>query len=144
VSKGCEKTARVARENVWAGQKLQQEKPGKTILIALGVGAGLGILLGAGSRHSRTRQVRPTGGQRATEMPWRFSVSRATFDRRYHAQRSQNRCDAALVLFLSDTGSGANCFYPGVPAAVSHSVFVSSDPAGLARSQSSALADAGR
>ena len=60
VSKGCEKTARVARETYGQVKNYSKKNPGKTILIALGVGAGLGILLGAGSRHSRTgRFARP-------------------------------------------------------------------------------------
>jgi ElaB/YqjD/DUF883 family membrane-anchored ribosome-binding protein len=60
VSGGCEKTARVARETYGQAKNYSKKNPGKTILIAVGVGVGLGILLGAGSRQSRTgRFARP-------------------------------------------------------------------------------------
>ena len=60
VSDGCEKTARVVSETYGQAKIYSRRNPGKTILIALGVGVGLGFLLGANSRHSRTgRFARP-------------------------------------------------------------------------------------
>jgi hypothetical protein len=60
VSDECETTARVVRETYGRVKIYSRRNPGKTILIALGVGAGLGILLGAKSRHPRTgRFARP-------------------------------------------------------------------------------------
>lgn len=60
VSDGCENTARAVRETYGQVKIYSRRNPGKTILIALGVGVGLGILLGANSRHSRTgRFARP-------------------------------------------------------------------------------------
>jgi ElaB/YqjD/DUF883 family membrane-anchored ribosome-binding protein len=59
-SDGREKAARVVRETYGQVKIYSRRNPGKTILIALGVGVGLGILLGANSRHSRTgRFARP-------------------------------------------------------------------------------------
>ena len=56
----CDKTAQVLSETYEQAKSYSRKNPGKTILIALGVGVGLGILLGASSRHSRTgRFARP-------------------------------------------------------------------------------------
>ena len=46
VSKTCEKAKDYSVEN-----------PGKTILIALGIGVGVGLLLGARTHHSRTSRI---------------------------------------------------------------------------------------
>jgi ElaB/YqjD/DUF883 family membrane-anchored ribosome-binding protein len=60
VSDGREKAARVVGETYGQVKIYSRRNPGKTILIALGVGVGLGILLGSNSRHSRTgRFARP-------------------------------------------------------------------------------------
>jgi len=56
----CDKTGRAVSETYEQAKSYSRKNPGKTILIALGVGVGLGILLGASSRHSRTgRFARP-------------------------------------------------------------------------------------
>jgi ElaB/YqjD/DUF883 family membrane-anchored ribosome-binding protein len=49
-----DKTAQVVSETYEQAKSYSSENPGKTILIALGIGVGLGFLLGAGSRRSRT------------------------------------------------------------------------------------------
>ena len=60
VSEAYDKTAKVVSETYEQAKSYSRKNPGKTILIALGVGVGLGILLGASSRHSRTgRFARP-------------------------------------------------------------------------------------
>jgi ElaB/YqjD/DUF883 family membrane-anchored ribosome-binding protein len=48
-----DKTARAVSETYEQAKSYSSENPGKTILIALGIGVGLGFLLGASSRHSR-------------------------------------------------------------------------------------------
>ena len=60
VSDVYDKTAQAVSETYEQAKSYSSENPGKTILIALGVGVGLGFLLGASSRHSRTgRFARP-------------------------------------------------------------------------------------
>ena len=54
VSDVYDKTARAVSETYEQAKSYSSENPGKTILIALGIGVGLGFLLGASSRHSRT------------------------------------------------------------------------------------------
>jgi len=54
VSDVYDKTAQAASETYKQAKSYSSENPGKTILIALGVGVGLGFLLGASSHHSRT------------------------------------------------------------------------------------------
>ena len=54
VSDVYDKTARAVGETYEQAKSYSSENPGKTILIALGIGVGLGFLLGASSRHSRT------------------------------------------------------------------------------------------
>jgi len=55
-----DKTARVVNETYEQAKSYSKKNPGKTILIALGIGVGLGFLFGASSRHSRTgRFARP-------------------------------------------------------------------------------------
>ena len=49
-----DKTSQVVGETYEHAKSYSTENPGKTILIALGIGVGLGFLLGASSRHSRT------------------------------------------------------------------------------------------
>jgi hypothetical protein len=49
-----DKTARAVSDTYEQAKSYSSENPGKTILIALGIGVGLGFLLGASSRHSRT------------------------------------------------------------------------------------------
>jgi ElaB/YqjD/DUF883 family membrane-anchored ribosome-binding protein len=53
VSDVYDKTAQVVSERYEQAKSYSSENPGKTILIALGIGVGLGFLLGASSRHSR-------------------------------------------------------------------------------------------
>jgi ElaB/YqjD/DUF883 family membrane-anchored ribosome-binding protein len=48
------KTAQAVSETYKQAKSYSSENPGKTILIALGIGVGLGFLLGASSRRSRT------------------------------------------------------------------------------------------
>jgi ElaB/YqjD/DUF883 family membrane-anchored ribosome-binding protein len=54
VSDVYDKTAQVVGETYKQAKSYSTENPGKTILIALGIGVGLGFLLGASTRHSRT------------------------------------------------------------------------------------------
>jgi ElaB/YqjD/DUF883 family membrane-anchored ribosome-binding protein len=54
VSDVYDKTAQTVSETYEQAKSYGTENPGKTILIALGIGVGLGFLLGASSRHSRT------------------------------------------------------------------------------------------
>ena len=57
VSDAYEKTAQKVSEMYDKTKSYSNENPGKTILIALGIGVGLGILLGASSRQSRTSRI---------------------------------------------------------------------------------------
>jgi len=53
-------TAQTLSETYEQVKSYSSKNPGKTILIALGIGVGLGLLWGASSRHSRTgRFARP-------------------------------------------------------------------------------------
>jgi len=52
VSEGYDKTARTVSETYEQVKRYGSKNPGKTMLIALGIGVGLGYLLGAGSRRS--------------------------------------------------------------------------------------------
>ena len=54
VSDGYDQTAQTASETYRKARSYSRENPGKTILIALGIGVGLGFFLGASSRRSRT------------------------------------------------------------------------------------------
>jgi ElaB/YqjD/DUF883 family membrane-anchored ribosome-binding protein len=55
-----DKTAKAVGETYERAKSYNRKNPGKTILIALGIGVGLGLLFGASSRHSRTgRFARP-------------------------------------------------------------------------------------
>jgi ElaB/YqjD/DUF883 family membrane-anchored ribosome-binding protein len=54
VSDVYDKTAQAVSETYDKAKSYSSENPGKTILIALGIGVGLGFLLGASSRRSRT------------------------------------------------------------------------------------------
>ena len=54
VSDVYDKTAQAVSETYEQAKSYSNENPGKTILIALGIGVGLGFLLGASSRRSRT------------------------------------------------------------------------------------------
>ena len=54
VSDVYDKTAQAVSETYEQAKSYSSENPGKTILIALGIGVGLGFLLGASSRRSRT------------------------------------------------------------------------------------------
>jgi len=51
------KTSQKVSETYEKAKKYSNENPGTTILIALGIGVGLGILLGASSRQSRTSRI---------------------------------------------------------------------------------------
>jgi ElaB/YqjD/DUF883 family membrane-anchored ribosome-binding protein len=57
VSDVYDKTARAATETYEKTRKYSVENPGKTILVSLGIGAGLGYLLGARSRPSRASRL---------------------------------------------------------------------------------------
>ena len=57
VSEAYDKTAKVVSETYEQAKSYSTENPGKTILIALGIGVGLGFLLGASSRRSRTGRL---------------------------------------------------------------------------------------
>ena len=54
VSDVYDKTAQTVSKTYEQAKSYSSENPGKAILIALGIGVGLGFLLGASSRHSRT------------------------------------------------------------------------------------------
>jgi len=56
-SEAYDKTAKVVSETYEQAKSYSTENPGKTILIALGIGVGLGFLLGASSRRSRTGRL---------------------------------------------------------------------------------------
>jgi ElaB/YqjD/DUF883 family membrane-anchored ribosome-binding protein len=57
VSDVYDKTAQAVSETYEQAKSYSSENPGKTILIALGIGVGLGFLLGASSRRSRTGRL---------------------------------------------------------------------------------------
>jgi len=60
VSDVYDKTAQAIGETYEQAKNYSRKNPDKAILIALGIGVGLGFLLGASSRHSRTgRFARP-------------------------------------------------------------------------------------
>jgi ElaB/YqjD/DUF883 family membrane-anchored ribosome-binding protein len=54
VSDVYDKTARTVSETYQQARSYSSENPGKTMLIILGIGVGLGFLLGASSRRSRS------------------------------------------------------------------------------------------
>jgi len=54
VSGAYDKTAHAVSETYDHAKSYSNENPGKSILIALGIGVGLGILLGANSHRSRS------------------------------------------------------------------------------------------
>ena len=54
VSDVYDKTAQAVSETYEKAKGYSSENPNKTILIALGIGVGLGFLLGASTRRSRT------------------------------------------------------------------------------------------
>lgn len=57
VSDAYDKTTRKVSGAYKKAKNFSSENPGKTILIALGVGFGLGLLLGTSSRRSRASRV---------------------------------------------------------------------------------------
>ena len=57
VSEAYDKTAKVVSETYEQAKSYSTENPSTTILIAFGIGIGLGFLLGASSRRSRTGRV---------------------------------------------------------------------------------------
>jgi ElaB/YqjD/DUF883 family membrane-anchored ribosome-binding protein len=57
VSETYDKAAQKVGETYDKAKSYSNENPGKTILIALGIGVGLGLLLGASSRQSRTSRI---------------------------------------------------------------------------------------
>ena len=62
VSEVYDKTAQAVSETYEKAKGYSTENPGKTILVALGIGVGLGFLLGANSCRSRTgRFAQPVG-----------------------------------------------------------------------------------
>ena len=58
VSDVYDKTAQTVSETYEQAKSYSTENPGKTILIALGIGVGLGFLLGASSSSRRSRTSR--------------------------------------------------------------------------------------
>ena len=54
VSDAYDKATRQVSQTYEKAKNFSSENPGKTILIALGIGVGLGFLLGASTRRSRT------------------------------------------------------------------------------------------
>lgn len=56
VSDVYDKTAQTVSETYDQAKSYSSENPGKSVLIALGIGVGLGFLLGASSRRSRSRR----------------------------------------------------------------------------------------
>ena len=60
VSDAYDKTSEKVGEIYDKARNYSQHNPGKTVLIALGIGVGLGLLLGASTRRSRSgRYARP-------------------------------------------------------------------------------------
>jgi ElaB/YqjD/DUF883 family membrane-anchored ribosome-binding protein len=57
VSDVSDKTAQAVSETYEQAKSYSRKNPGKAILIALGIGVGLGFLFGASSRHSRTGRI---------------------------------------------------------------------------------------
>ena len=57
VSEVSDKTAKAVSETYEQAKSYSRNNPGKAILIALGIGVGLGFLFGASSRHSRTGRI---------------------------------------------------------------------------------------
>ena len=58
VSDVYDKTAKAVSKTYEQAKSYSNENPGKTILIALGIGVGLGFLLGASSSSRRSRTSR--------------------------------------------------------------------------------------
>ena len=52
-----DKTSKVVCKTCEQAKSYSSENPGKTILIALGIGVGLGILLGTRTHRSRTSRI---------------------------------------------------------------------------------------
>jgi ElaB/YqjD/DUF883 family membrane-anchored ribosome-binding protein len=52
-----DKTAKAVGETYEQAKRYSRKNPDKAILIALGIGVGLGFLFGASSRHSRTGRI---------------------------------------------------------------------------------------
>ena len=52
-----DKTAQAVGETYEQAKSYSRKNPDKAILIALGIGVGLGFLFGASSRHSRTGRI---------------------------------------------------------------------------------------
>jgi ElaB/YqjD/DUF883 family membrane-anchored ribosome-binding protein len=61
VSDGYDKTTSSVKETYAKVKSYSAENPGKTILVTLGLGMGLGIILGAFSSYYRSRTSRYTG-----------------------------------------------------------------------------------
>jgi len=57
VSDAYDKTSEKVSETYEKARSYSSDNPGKSILIALGIGVGLGFLLGASSRRSRTGRL---------------------------------------------------------------------------------------
>ena len=57
VSDAYEKTTKKVSETYEKAKSYGAENPGKTILIALGIGVGLGLLLGSSNHRSRTSRL---------------------------------------------------------------------------------------
>jgi ElaB/YqjD/DUF883 family membrane-anchored ribosome-binding protein len=57
VSHAYDKTADKVSKTCEKAKDYSVENPGKTVLIALGIGVGVGFLLGAKSHHSRTSRI---------------------------------------------------------------------------------------
>jgi ElaB/YqjD/DUF883 family membrane-anchored ribosome-binding protein len=57
VSNAYDKTAEAVSKTYEKAKNYSSENPGKTILVTLGIGVGLGFLLGASSRSSRGGRI---------------------------------------------------------------------------------------
>lgn len=59
VNAAYDKTSEKVSETYEKAKTYSSDNPGKTILIALGIGVGLGLLLGASTHRSNRRFARP-------------------------------------------------------------------------------------
>ena len=57
VSEAYDKTADKVSKTCEKAKAYSVENPGKTVLIALGIGVGVGFVLGARSHHSQTSRI---------------------------------------------------------------------------------------
>lgn len=67
-----DKTTQKVSETYEQAKSYSSDNPGKTVLIALGIGVGLGFLLGASTRHSRGSQYAEPVVNALSDMALRF------------------------------------------------------------------------